>query len=294
MGRSWNLDDELDTLLDASRTGSRAERCGELAPLVEVAAALQAELSAMEIDPGVARQHLTRAIGAPRLAQAGPSLVAPSLVAPSLNGLYGSGPRVGTEIPAQPVAQPVTRLRSRVRRRVTVIALAAALALIPATMMSASSLPGHPLYPLKRPVEQVRLAALAWSPSGTAREHLRIADVRSAELAGLVEHGAVGRVPGAILALQSAVDAAGQAVDQASLGEADSGRGVALRQDLAEVTNHQILQLASVSHRIPSTSPAAEQAIEAANEALVSAKQKLGQQGDPAGQAPATQPASPS
>ncbi|SRR6266508_2282541 len=288
MGRSWNLDDELDTLLDASRTGSRAERCGELAPLVEVAAALRAELSAMEIDPGVARQHLTRAIGAPRLAQAGPAPVAPSL-----NGLYGPGPRVGTEIPAQPVAQPVTRLRSRVRRRVTVTALAAALALIPATMMSASSLPGHPLFPLKRPVEQVRLAALAWSPSGTAREHLRIADVRSAELAGLVEHGAVGRVPGAVLALQSAVDAAGQAVDQASLGEADSGRGVALRQDLAEVTNHQILQLASVSHRIPSTSPAAEQAIEAANEALVSAKQKLGQQGDPAGQAPPTQPSAP-
>src|SRR6266508_990223 len=266
MGRSWNLDDELDTLLDASRTGSRAERCGELAPLVEVAAALRAELSAMEIDPGVARQHLTRAIGAPRLAQAGPAPVAPSL-----NGLYGPGPRVGTEIPAQPVAQPVTRLRSRVRRRVTVTALAAALALIPATMMSASSLPGHPLFPLKRPVEQVRPAALA----------------------GLVEHGAVGRVPGAVLALQSAVDAAGQAVDQASLGEADSGRGVALRQDLAEVTNHQILQLASVSHRIPSTSPAAEQAIEAANEALVSAKQKLGQQGDPAGQAPPTQPSAP-
>jgi len=284
MGRSWNLDDELDALLDASRRGSAlldASRHGsrngpgELAPLVEVAAALRAELSAADIDPGVARQHLSRAIGAPRFAPATSSPAAPS---PN-----GSGRRIGTEIPAQPVALPVGRSRSRLRRRVTTIALAAALTLVPATLVSASSLPGHPLYPLKRSVEQVRLAALAWSPSGSAREHLRIADVRAAELAGLVRRKAVGRVPDAVTALQSAVDAASQAVDEASFREGDSARGVALRQDLAEVTNDQIVQLASVSREIPTTSPAATQAIEAANEALVSAKLKQKQQGGATG-----------
>ncbi|HEV8648830.1 MAG TPA: DUF5667 domain-containing protein [Actinomycetes bacterium] len=301
MGRSWDLDDELDALLDASPEGSRTGRCGELAPLVEVAAALRAELSAVQIDPGAARQHLSRVTGAPRFAPAGSSSAGSSLSGPSHSGsspagssLNGSGRRIGTEIPAQPVPLPVGRPRSRLRRRVTMVALAAALALVPATMVSASSLPGHPLYPLKRSVEQVRLAALVWSPAGSAREHLRIADVRAAELAGLVRRKAVGRVPDAITALQNAVDAAGKAVDEASLREGDSGRGVALRQDLAEVTNDQIVQLASVSREIPTTSPAAQQAIEAAKEALVSAKLRQEQQGGASGQVtPATTSAPP-
>jgi hypothetical protein len=269
LGRSWNLDDELDALLDASRNGTRVARRAELAPLVEVAAALRAELSAIQIDPAVAHQHLTSAIGAPRFAP----------TAPSPNG-NGFGTRIGTEIPPEPVPPAVERpAHSRFRRRVTMIALAASLALIPATMASGTSLPGQPLYPVKRSIEQVRLAALAWSPAGTAREQLRIADVRSAELAGLVRRGAVGQIPGAIVALQAAVDAAGQAVDQASMQEgSDSARAVALRQDLAEVTNDQILQLTSVAERIPTTSPAATQAIEAANEALVSAKRRQQQQ----------------
>jgi len=265
MGRSWNLDDELDALIEASRNGSRAARCGELAPLVEVAVALRAALSVAEIDPGVARQHVSRAVGASRFAPAG-------------RPLNGFGRRIGTEIAAEPVPLGAARPgRSRLRRRITMVALAAALTLIPATMVSGGSLPGQPLYPVKRSVEQVRLAALAWSPGGTAGEQLRIADVRAAELASLVKRGSIDRVPGAIIALQHAVDSAGQAVDQASLGEVDSGQEVALRQGLAEVTSDQIVQLTAVSQTIPTTSPAATQAIEAANEALVSAKRKLEQ-----------------
>ncbi len=302
MGRSWDLDEELDheldALLDAPGGGLPDER-HELAPLVEVAAALRAELAAVELDPGLAHQHVGRAVGAPRLRPA----VVPVRSLHGSNSVHGSAVRMGTEVPAAPAAPPVGRpARFTLRRRVAVLALAAALLLVPATMASTRALPGQPLYPLKRSVEQVRLAALGWSPAASARERLRIADVRSSELASLLARGDVGRVPGAIVALRSAVDAAWQAVDEASFRDVDSSRAVALLQDFAAVQDRQIIQLTRVSGSIQTSSPAAEQAIETATSALASAKkqkQKQQQQqgarggGRPAPTSPTTPPTSP-
>jgi hypothetical protein len=279
MGRPLSLDDELDALLDAPPGESRLHVPAELAPLVAIAMALRAELATVVPDPGVASRQISRAIGVPRLAPA----------RHSGNGHNGTGWGVGTDLPSRsrrPGEASLPRMAdwrgaakpgpSRLRRRVAAVALAAALLLIPVTIASGRSLPGQPLYPVKLSVEDVRLAALAWSPAGSARERLRIADVRLDELSRLVDGGRVGRVPDAVLSLRAAVDGAAQAVDQASLQEVDSDRSVALRQDLLNVQSRQIISLRDVADRLPRTSPAARQAREAAQEALVSAKQQSG------------------
>jgi hypothetical protein len=187
----------------------------------------------------------------------------------------GSGLRIGTDVPLRPTARAAAKpAPSPLRRRVAAIALAAALLLIPATILSGRSLPGQPLYAVKLAVEEVRLTALGWSPAGTARERLRIADVRLDELTRLADGGQVERVPDAVLSLRAAVDSAAQAVDQASLQELDANRAVALRQDLSEVQERQIIHLKAVAERLPRASPAAREAIEVAQNALVSATQQ--------------------
>jgi hypothetical protein len=267
MGRPLSLDDELDALLDAPPGDSGRDVSAELRPLVAVATALRAELATVEVDPGVARRHLRHAIGMPRLAP---------IQLPG-NGHHGFGPRIGTDVPVPPTELPARRPGpSRLRRRVAAFALAAALLLIPVTILSGRSLPGQPLYPVKLSVEEVRLTALAWSPAGTARERLRIADVRLHELSVLADSGRIDRVPDAVLSLRAAVDGAAQAVDQASLQEVDADRADALRGDLVEVQNRQIVRLTVVAERLPRTSPAAREAIEVAQQALVSAKRQSG------------------
>jgi hypothetical protein len=264
MGRPLSLDDELDALLDAPPDGSDRHVSAELAPLVAVATALRAELAMVKLDPGVARQHLSHAIGTPRLAP----------LTFSGNGL---GRRIGTDVvQLQPGASPASTRPgpSRLRRRIAAVALAAALLLIPVTIASGNSLPGRPLHPVKLTVEEVRLAALGWSPSGTARERLRIADVRLSELTQLVGDGQVERVPGAIRSLRSSVDAAAQAVDQATLQEVDANRALALKDDLVAVQDRQIIRLTSVAETLPKASPAAREAIDVAQSALVSAKRQ--------------------
>ena len=268
MGRPLSLDDELDALLDAPPSDS-GRVSAELRPLVAVATALRAELATVVVDPGVARRHLSHAIGMPRLA---PLQLAGAGHGGSGNG---SGPRIGTDVPVRPRMRPTPKRQpSPLRRRVAAIALAAALLLIPVTILSGRSLPGQPLYPVKLSVEDVRLAALGWSPAGTARERLRIADVRLAELTQLADSGQVERVPDAVLSLRAAVDSAAQAVDQAWLQDLDSDRAVALRQDLDEVQQRQIINLTAVAQRLPKASPAAQEAIEATQNALVSAKKQ--------------------
>jgi Domain of unknown function (DUF5667) len=266
MGRPLSLDDELDALLDAPASGPDRYVSVELAPLVAVATALRAELATVTLDPGVARRHLSRAIGAPRLA-------------PVTFSANGTGRRIGTDVvQLQPADPAVRQLRPWLRRRIAAVALAAALLLIPATMVSGNALPGQPLYPVKLSVEEVRLAALGWSPSGAARERMRIADVRLNELTQLANAREMNRVPDAILSLRSAVDAAAQAVDQASLQELDDKRAIALKGDLLEVQDRQIVRLQSVAVALPKTSPAAAEAIRVAQSALVSAKLQKQQQ----------------
>jgi hypothetical protein len=261
MGRPLSLDDELDALLDAPAGAPDRYVSVELAPLVAVATALRAELATVTLDPGVARRHLSRAIGASRLA-------------PVAFPGNGKGRRVGTDVvQLQPVDRTARQSRpSWLRRRAAAIALAAALLLIPATMASGNALPGQLLYPVKLSAEEVRLAALGWSPTSAARERMRIADVRQSELTRLANARQMDRVPDAILSLRSAVDAAAQAVDQASLLELDDKRATALKGDLVEVQNRQIVLLTGVARELPKTSPAATEAIRVAQSALVSAK----------------------
>ena len=275
MGRPLSLDDELDALLDAPAGGSDRYVSVELAPLVAVATALRAELATVTLDPGVARRHLNHAIGTPRLA-------------PITFSANGTRRRIGTDVvQLQPVDPAASQVRpSRLRRRVATALLAAAMLLIPATMASGNALPGQPLYPVKLSVEEVRLVSLGWSPTGAARERMRIADVRLSELTRLANARQMDRVPDAILSLRASVDAAAQAVDQAQLQELDDKRAVALRQGLVEVQDRQIIRLTSVAMALPKTSPAANEAIQVAQKALVSAKQQKQQRG-------ATQPQPP-
>jgi hypothetical protein len=273
MGRPLSLDDELDALLDAPAGAPDRYVSVELAPLVAVATALRAELATVTLDPGVARRHLSRAIGASRLA-------------PVAFPGNGKGRRVGTDVvQLQPVDRTARQSRpSWLRRRVAAIALAAALLLIPATMVSGNALPGQLLYPVKLSAEEVRLAALGWSPTSAARERMRIADVRLSELTRLANSRQVDRVPDAILSLRSAVDAAAQAVDQASLLELDDKRAIALKGDLFEVQERQIVRLRSVAVALPKTSPAAAEAVRVAQSELVSAtlqKQRSANQPQP-------------
>ena len=123
------LHDELDALLD----GRPVELTDELAPLAEAADALRAELAAYQLDPQVADRHLEQM-------------------------LHGSATVVSLPVRGQPSGWDL-------RRRVAAVVLAAALVLAPATMASAAALPGQPMYPFKRAIEELRIASVQWSPS---------------------------------------------------------------------------------------------------------------------------------
>ena len=189
------LHDELDALLD----GRPVELTDELAPLVEAADALRAELAALQLDPAVADRHLERALqGSATVVQLAPRQQA--------NGWD-------------------------LRRRVAAVALAAALVLAPATMASAAALPGQAMYPFKLAIEQLRIASVQWSPSREAGERTRVADERLGEVQDLVRLKMFAQLPNALTALGKAVVAAKVAVDEAaSVGEPVPGVAARLSQ----------------------------------------------------------------
>jgi Domain of unknown function (DUF5667) len=174
------LHDELDALLD----GRPVELTDELAPLAEAADALRAELAAHQLDPEVADRHLERV-------------------------LHGSATVVPLPVRGQPSGWDL-------RRRVAAVVLAAALVLAPATMASAAALPGQPMYPFKRAIEELRIASVQWSPSREATERTRVADARLGELNRLFTLKIFAQVPTAITALSKAVQQAEDAVDDAT------------------------------------------------------------------------------
>jgi hypothetical protein len=201
------LHDELDALLD----GRPVELTDELAPLAEAADALRAELAAYQLDPGVADRHLERV-------------------------LHGSATVVPLPVRAQANGWDL-------RRRVAAVVLAAALVLAPATMASAAALPGQPMYPFKRAIEQLRVASVQWSPSREAVERTRIVDARVDELDRLVELQMFNQLLPALDALKQAVVEAKAAVDDARKEGEPTGKAevqldsivVASRQVLARV-----------------------------------------------------------
>jgi uncharacterized protein DUF5667 len=183
MGRLNQTHDTLDALLD----GRPGEVTDDLAPLLAAAEALRTELAEFELDPEVIDRHLEQAL----------------------------------DRPAKVVALPVRdeRRGGGLRRRLVAVGLAAALVLVPATAASAASssaLPGQPLYRVKLTVEQVRLAAVQWSPTLEAQERAKLAAKRLAELDKLVQLRMFHQIPSAIRALDKAVAAANVAVIEAA------------------------------------------------------------------------------
>jgi hypothetical protein len=178
--RPNKLHDELDALLD----GRPVELTDELAPLAEAAEALRVELAAYQLDPEVAERHLERIL---------------------------DGSATVVRMPARPQPDGWD-----LRRRVVAVALAAALVLAPATMASAAALPGQAMYPFKLAIEELRVAAVQWSPSREAGERTRVANVRVGEVDSLVTLRMFNQLPGALNALERAVVAARVAVMEAA------------------------------------------------------------------------------
>jgi hypothetical protein len=199
------LHDELDALLD----GRPVELTDELAPLAEVADALRSELAAHQLDPAVANRHLEQVL---------------------------NGSATVVRMPARP--QPSGW---DVRRRVAAVVLAAALVLAPATMASAAALPGQAMYPFKLAIEQLRLATVQWSPSREAGERTRIADERLDEVQSLFALKMFNQLPGAIKALNRAVVAARDAVEQAKR-EGEPVPGVELRLGQVKLAGGQVIK----------------------------------------------------
>ena len=228
------LHDELDALLD----GRPVELTDELAPLVEAADSLRAELASYELDPRVADRHLERV-------------------------LEGSG---------TVVQLPVRQLSGGwdVRRRVVAVALAAALVLAPATIASAAALPGQAMYPFKLAIEQVRIASVQWSPTREAGERTRVVGERVDELQRLVELQMFNQVGPAVTALAEAVRAAENAVDEAEKEGAARSEVAALEGKLGSVrsqANRTVVVLVStIQAKLPTVSDGTRNAIEAAVE----------------------------
>jgi hypothetical protein len=199
------LHDELDALLD----GRPVELTDELAPLVEAADALRAELAALQLDPAVADRHLERVL---------------------------QGTATVVQLPPRRQANGWD-----LRRRVAAVALAAALVLAPATMASAAALPGQAMYPFKLAIEQLRIASVQWSPSREAGERTRVADERLDEVRDLYRLEMFNQLPNAITALGKAVAAAQVAVAEAA-SEGEPVSGVAARLNRVEAAGGQVVQ----------------------------------------------------
>jgi hypothetical protein len=213
MGRPNQTHERLDALLD----GQTGEVTDDLAPLLEAAEALRAELAEFQLDPEVADRHLEQVLNS-----------------------------------AAPVVSLPVRQRGKwgLRRRVAAVALAAALVLVPATMASASALPGQALYPVKVAVEQVRLASVQWSATREAAERTRLASKRLQELDKLVQLQIFHQVPSAIRRLDKAVVAANEAVAEAKDEGGNRSELVAVVGMLRNVTSAQHGELVALKRMV--------------------------------------------
>jgi hypothetical protein len=200
MRRRNGPSDKLDAALD----GRPVEVDDDLAPLIETAAKLRAALAGVELDPENVDRHL------------GMLLDSEAEVVP---------------LPTRPRPQA-----SRWRRRVAAVALAAALTVLPATMASASALPGQALYPVKLAVEQLTVTAVSWSNTREANQRIKITDTRLDELNRVVQLNAADRIPPAIVRLNQAYVDAQQAVEDAVRDTGDASQARALDVKLAAAT----------------------------------------------------------
>jgi hypothetical protein len=236
------LHDELDALID----GRPVELTEELAPLVETADALRAELATLELDPAVADRHLERILHGSATVVRLPARLQPG----------------GWDVRRRVVA--VARLQPGgwdVRRRVVAVALAATLVLAPATLASAAALPGQAMYPFKLAIEQLRIASVQWSPAREAGERTRVADERLNEVEDLVRLKMFNQLPSALASLERAVVAAQVAVKEAAR-EGEPVSGVLARLSRVKADGSRVvLRVADAAGGLP---PGTRRAIEAA------------------------------
>jgi hypothetical protein len=186
--------DRLDDLLD----GRPGPVDPELLPLLEVAERLRTEVQPLRLDPGLAEEHLRRAL------------------------TIRSRPAGARTRPGRPHPW---------RRRAVAAALAATLASIPAVGASASSVPGDALWPVKQAVDGVKVIA-ARSPEQVASLRVALAEERLEELALLLAAGRRGEVPAATRRLADAVGRAAAALRAARAGGVDSTSLAALESRL--------------------------------------------------------------
>src|SRR5512132_883888 len=111
----------------------------------------------------------------------------------------------------------------------------------PPTMASAAARPGQAMYPFKLAIEQLRLASVQWSPSREAGERTRVADERLDEVQSLLALKMFNQLPGAIKALNRAVVAARDAVEQAKR-EGEPVPGVELRLGQVKLAGGQVIK----------------------------------------------------
>jgi hypothetical protein len=248
------LHDELDALLD----GRPVELTDELAPLVEAADALRAELAALQLDPAVADRHLERVLqGTARVVQLPPRRQA--------NGWD-------------------------LRRRVAAVALAAALVLAPATMASAAALPGQAMYPFKLAIEQLRIASVQWSPSREAGERTRVADERLDEVQDLINLKMFSQLPNALTAFGKAVAAAQVAVEEAAK-EGEPVPAVAARLNRVEAIGVQVVRHVQIDAATGAVN--ASDGTREAIQAAAAQTQTVLPDRSPGGPTPTTSPADP-
>ncbi len=230
---SHELDEELDAVLD----GRRHLYTSELRPAVEVAERLREELATYDIPPEVARDHIARALVR----------------------------TWGREQAEEERAGVLARLRARwpgrsrpLRRAAVAVALAAALAAVPA-VASARALPGQPLYGVKRAIEQAEVT-ISLTPAGKAEKLIGIAGIRLFELRALVAHNDSHRIPPAITDLQRALDTAGAAVRSARSDGVSGTKAAVLASQLQGVHTQTMTEMRSLL-RAPPGSPLSMPAI---------------------------------
>jgi hypothetical protein len=238
---------ELVDQLDAALDGPRGPAAAELGPLLEAAEALRSSLHRIQLDPAVVERHLAQVLG-PSAARAVPAVAEAVPIRAA-----------GTDDPGRRRVRLSRSARARVtgarqgawRRRTVAFGLAAAAVVAPMVALSARTLPGEPLYPVKLTVENARLTA-ARSSAQRAELRTEYAGTRLHELDSLVDAGRANRIPRAIAALDSALTAAHR-----SVGDAGGRQTGALDGRLRELRDGQTAELTSLVKRLPSTTPTA-------------------------------------
>jgi hypothetical protein len=184
------------------------------------------------------------------------------------------------------------------RHRVAAVVLAAALVLAPATMASAAALPGQPMYPFKRAIEELRIASVQWSPSREVVERTRVVDARVDELDRLVELNMFNQLLPALSALRQAVVEAQAAVDDARQEGEPTGKAEVQLNSIVAASRQVLAKVAVAAENAPvhltsDTARAIADAVQETQEVLAPPNQDTAPAGPPVTTPTPSSPAGP-